>query len=162
MLTLILFFSILGYLGKVGTKSIQSTDLSGENINGITILQSIHSEELIKKNITPVKRLENLLDSNYYELSNGLIIAINKDDLIEKIIVTSSTSNKTFKTARSISLGDSLEKVIKTYGGNYYKQESELTSEPITGYMDIDEKIKIEFWSYEGKVDEIRIELTNY
>lgn len=138
----------------------KTTTLGQENIDGIQMYESIDSKEFIQKYGTNLEKIDNAL-FDYYKLSDGLEIATNKQKQIIRVIINSET-NSNMKTSKGIGLGNSVDDVINAYGTNYYKRnEEQMPSSPVIGYVDHEKKVTIEFWNAEDKVVEIRCDITS-
>lgn len=138
----------------------QTTTLSQENIDGLQVYEGIDSKEFAQKYGTSLKKIDNAL-FDYYELSDGLKIATNKQRQIIRVVINSET-NSNIKTSKGIGVGSSVDDVINAYGTNYYKRtEEQMPWSPVVGYVDHERKVTIEFWNVENKVVEIRYDITS-
>lgn len=139
---------------------VKTTTLKQENIDGLKMYESIDSREFVKKYGTNLKKINNAL-FEYYRLSNGLEIATNKQRQIIRIIVSMDT-NSGIKTNKGIGVGSGINDVIKVYGTNYYKRnEEQMPSSPVIGYVDHKREVTIEFWNVKNKVAEIRYDIAS-
>lgn len=120
------------------------TNLEDENFGGMHLNQNINE-------INEVPFLENEDNPNIYYLSNGLRLKTDKHGKIKTMAITHKT-DKTVKTSRGISIGDSLETVKKTYGSEYDNREEQ--GAEIIVYKD--KTTFLEFWHWDEKVTEIR------
>lgn len=137
----------------------KTTNLIGENINGLQLYDNIDSKEFIKKYGTNLRRIDNAL-FDYYNLSNGLEIATNKTRQIIRIATVSNQVNTTVKTNKGISLESSVDDIIKAYGENYYKRMDD-SGVAVIGYVDQKRKTTLEFFNYRNKVTEIRYDISS-
>jgi uncharacterized protein YpmB len=120
------------------------TNLEDENFSGMHLNQNINE-------INEVPVLENKENPNIYYLSNGLRLISDKQGSIKALAITHKT-DKTVKTSRGISIGDTLETVKKTYGSVYENREEQGVG--IIVYKDNNHFL--EFWHWDDKVTEIR------
>lgn len=135
----------------------KTTNFNEENIGGLQLYKNINGKEFIKKYGTNSHRIDNAL-FDYYKLSDGLIIATNKDRQI--IRITDDESNKSIKTSKGINLKSSVDDVIKAYGANYYKRMDD-TGVSVIGYVDKKSKVTLEFFNYKNKVTMIRYDISS-
>ena len=133
------------------TKSLAPSVTSGK----INILCKM----FIEKYGTNIKKLDNSL-FDYYELSNGLEIATNKQKQIIRISTSSSQMNTIFKTSKGINLDSSVNDVIKAYGENYYKRMDD-SGVSVIGYVDKNRNVTLEFYNYKNKVTMIRYDISS-
>lgn len=126
--------------------SLITTDinLKGENFNGI------HLNENINK-LNPDGISKDTLNPNFFYLS-GLRIITDENKNIKNIAITHDT-DKNIKTSRGISVGDPLEKVIKSYGEDYYKRREQ----GVEMIVYVDKNKCLEFWYWNNEVQEIRL-----
>ncbi|OPJ60270.1 hypothetical protein [Clostridium chromiireducens] len=138
----------------------KTTSLSQENIDGISMYESIDSKEFVQKYGTNLERIDNAL-FDYYKLSDGLEIATNKQRQIIRVVINSDVKSN-MKTSKGIGLGSSVDDIINAYGTNYYKRtEEQMPSSPVIGYVDHERNVTIEFWNVENRVVEIRYDITS-
>jgi hypothetical protein len=130
----------------------RSTNLE-ENINSLRLYDKIDSKEFIKKYGINIKSPD-YEGYDYYNLSDGLLIATNKQKQIIAIM-NRDTSESTIKTGKGIKLESSVDNIIKFYGPNYYKRMDD-TGLSVIGYVDKKRKINLELFYYQNKVKEIR------
>jgi hypothetical protein len=119
-------------------------NLEDENFGGMNLNQNINE-------INEVPVLENKDNPNIYYLSNGMRLITDKHGTIKMMAITHKT-DKTVKTSRGISIGDSLETVKKTYDYEYDNREEQGVG--IIVYKDNNHFL--EFWHWDDKVTEIR------
>lgn len=119
-------------------------NLKDEKIGSINLNQNIS-----EFNEGDVSKESNTL--NTYYLSNGLRLITDKNGSIRIIAITHDT-DKTIKTSRGITVGDSLENVKNNYGKDFYNRQEQGTE--IIVYVDNNKFI--EFWHWDNKVQEIR------
>ncbi|MVX64961.1 hypothetical protein GKZ28_14805 [Clostridium chromiireducens] len=138
----------------------KTTPLGQENIDGISMYESIDSKEFVQKYGTNLERIDNAL-FDYYKLSDGLEIATNKQRQIIRVVINSDAKSN-MKTSKGIGLGSSVDDVINDYGTNYYKRtEEQIPWSPVIGYVDHERNVTIEFWNEENRVVEIRYDITS-
>lgn len=126
------------------TKSI---NLSEENIEGIYLGDSIDDYKIknkYEKSLTPDNDNSKY---NYYNLTDGIEIATNKDD---SKIIRFIIADENIKTSRGIHVGDNKSQIIKSYGKNYYKRVEQ--GADVIGYVDKDKQWCLEFWLVENNV----------
>jgi len=121
----------------------KTTNLSEENINGLQLYDDISSKAFIIKYGTNIERLDNAL-FDYYNLSDGLVIATDKQKQIIRITTGYNQTNTTLKTSKGINIESSVDDVIRAYGENYYKRMDD-SGVPVIGYVDQQRKITLEF-----------------
>ena len=133
-------------------KFTETTVLQTENINGFSVFDDIHSDRFIgiygKLNH---KSADNDL-YNYYKIQEGVEIATSANGGILRFIV----ENSSIATSRGIKVGDSLVKVKKAYGENFYKRTEQGLD--IIGYVDKKSHQSLEFWHDQKKVLFYRLE----
>lgn len=126
------------------TKSI---NLSEENIEGIYLGDSIDDYKIKNKYGKSLTPGNDNTKYNYYNLTDGIEIATNKDDSkIIRVIIT----DKNIKTSKGIHVGDNKNQIIKSYGKNYYKRVEQ--GADVIGYVDKDKQWSLEFWLFENNV----------
>lgn len=91
---------------------------------------------------------------DYYNLSDGLLIATNEKKQIIAIMINDK-SKFTLKTGKGIKLESSVDNIIKLYGKYYYKRLDDIGL-PVIGYVDKKRGTNLEFFYYGNKVKEIR------
>lgn len=140
MLILLTFLIAPNFILAVITPDI---NLEDENINSIRLNQNIH--EFSKFDIS-----EDLNNPNVYNLSGVRLITDAKGQ-INNIAITHDAA-ETVKTSRGITVGDSLEKVKRYYGGDFYSRHEQGVG--IIVYVDNNQFL--EFWHWNDEVQEIR------
>ena len=141
VLTIIIFLIAPNFILSVITPDI---NLKGESIGGIILNQDIN-----ELNIGEIS--EDILNPNLYHLSNGVRIITDENRIIKNIAIIHDT-DKTVKTSRGISVGDSLDNAKRYYGEDYFNRR-----EQGVGIIDYSDQNKfIEFWHWSNKVQEIR------
>ncbi|MEW9668258.1 hypothetical protein [Ammoniphilus sp. 3BR4] len=156
----IVFFGISIAL-NIGPRSdhfylTQSTDLSDESLAGISLYQNIHNDSFIQKYGSGRNDRNNSL-FDYYQLEDGIVVATQlQDDKIIRISI-GLNSNPSLATAKGIFPGDSIEVVEKKYGKNYYERVEQGID--IRGYVDKQNHRTIEFWHWNGNVQQIRYDI---
>ena len=139
--TIIIFFIAPNFILSVVTPDI---NLKDENFDGIHLNQDIN-----ELNVGEIS--EDILNPNFYQLSNGVRVITDENRFIKKIAITHDTDT-TVKTSRGISVGDSLDNVKRYYGEDYYNRREQGVG--IIVY--VDKNKFIEFWHWNNKVEEIR------
>jgi hypothetical protein len=135
--------------GKQGlVADTSSIDLSKENIDGIILGENIKESNLKHKYEIEVD------EPNTYYLDKKYYIVTNEKD---EIIYISVKEGEPFETGKGIKAGDRINQVIKKYGKNYYKYTNQGVQ--TIGYVDHENKCKIDFWYVDDKV--FLIELSN-
>lgn len=128
--------------------STESIDLSGENINSISI--NSYENDVINTfgKPTEVEEIEN--PKSKYLSYDGVEFGFVDEKVIRLFIRRTHENSKIYGTEKEIKIGDTKEQVIKEYGENYYERvESGLDT---LGYFDKDNMINIEFGFNENKV----------
>lgn len=126
------------------TKSI---NLSKENIEGIYLGDSIDDYKIKNKYENSLTPDNDNSKYNYYNLTDGIEIATNKDD---SKIIRFIIADENIKTFRGIHVGDNKNQIIKSYGKNYYKRVEQ--GADVIGYVDKDKQWSLEFWLFENNV----------
>lgn len=126
------------------TKSI---NLSKENIEGIYLGDSIDDYKIKNKYENSLTPDNDNSKYNYYNLTDGIEIATNKDD---SKIIRFIIADENIKTFRGIHVGDNKNQIIKSYGKNYYKRVEQ--GADVIGYVDKDKQWSLEFWLVENNV----------
>jgi hypothetical protein len=116
------------------------TDLHNENINGFYLFDDIHSDRFISVYGEQKQKSRETENYGYYKIKDGLEIATNEKGGIFRFIVESSG----IPSAKGIIVGDSISKVKKAYGENFYKRTEQGVD--ILGYVDQRNHQSIEFW----------------
>jgi len=148
----------------------KTSDLSGENINGVQLYDYIDNEDFIKKYGINLKRLDNDL-FDYYKLNNDLVIATNKNRQIIRITTDFSEANirittvynqgnTALKTSKGINLQNSINDIIKAYGENYYMRIDD-SKGMVLGYVDKKNKATLEFFYSQNKVTQIQYDISS-
>jgi hypothetical protein len=94
-------------------------------------------------------------DTASTDLSNENIAGLRLNDEMTRIIMRDNTTT----TEKGISLGNSITNVLQAYGENYYERMEQ--GAEIIGYYDRKKEWTLEFWYYDGKVVEIRLDLSS-
>lgn len=126
------------------TKSI---NLSEENIVGIYLGDSIDDYKIKNKYGKSLTPGNDNSKYNYYNLTDGIEIATNKDD---SKIIRFIIADENIKTSRGIHVGDNKDQILKSYGKNYYTRVEQGTD--IIGYVDKEKKWSLEFWLVENNI----------
>ncbi|WP_163969345.1 hypothetical protein [Oceanobacillus halotolerans] len=151
--TIIMFLILIGCepLAK-GTmdfyESTESIDLSGENINSISINSNKNDVINAFENPTDVEVIEN--PKSKYLSYDGIEFGFIEDRVIRLFIRREHKNSKIYETSKEIKIGDTKEKVIKEYGENYYERVQDGLD--TVGYFDKDNMINVEFGFYKNKV----------
>jgi len=142
-ISLIIIFPIIimGILLSVATSDI---NLKDENFDGIDLMQNINKLYVDKSK-------EDINNPHIHYLSNGIRIVTNENDTIKYIAINNST-DKSVKTNKGISVGDSIYKVQQFYGEDYDNRSEQGTE--IIVYNDSNRYL--EFWYWNNEVQEIR------
>jgi len=170
LISCIIFGAIQYSKRSTSFRFTNTTDLSGENINGVQLYDDIHSKDFIKKYGTNLKRLDNDL-FDYYRLNNDLVIATNKNRQIIrittdynsaniKITTAFNQANTTLKTSKGINLENSIEDIIKAYGENYYMR-IDASKGMVMGYVDKNKNSTLEFFYSQNKVTQIKYDISS-
>lgn len=128
--------------------STKSTGLSNENVESI----SLNSKEMEVTDVfgepKEIREIKNPPSKYlaYDEIEFGIID--------EKVTIYFFNDN--YSSSRGTKTGDSKEKVIETYGEDYYERTD--TGLEIIGYFDKEEMINIEFSFLDNKVNGIMVE----
>lgn len=125
----------------------KSTELSKENVEGISLGDEINSKKIVSKYGKITKPSHDNSLYNYYLLREGIKIATNLDN---NKIIRFIVKDKAVGTEKGIRIGDKKDKIINLYGDNYYTRLEQGTN--IIGYVDKDKKLSIEFWLVESSV----------
>ncbi|RUL54052.1 MULTISPECIES: hypothetical protein [Lysinibacillus] len=121
-------------------------NLDDENINGIHLNQNIN-----ELNTNAISQDKNNPSINYL---SGIRLIKDENGNINNIAITHE-SNKTVKTSRGITVGDSIESVKISYGENYYNR----TEQGVEIMVYVHNNKFIEFWHWNNEVQEIRFGL---
>ncbi|CEH33533.1 hypothetical protein [Romboutsia lituseburensis] len=125
----------------------KSINLSKENIEGIYLGDSIDDYKIKNKYENSLTPDNDNSKYNYYNLTDGIEIATNKDD---SKIIRFIIDDENIKTFRGIHVGDNKNQIIKSYGKNYYKRVEQ--GADVIGYVDKDKQWSLEFWLFENNV----------
>lgn len=151
--TIIMFLILIGCEPLAKEKmdfyeSTESIDLSGENINSISI--NSYENDVIDTfgKPTEIEEIEN--PKSKYLSYDGVEFGFVDDKVIRLFIRRTHENSKIYETANEIKIGNTKEKVIKEYGENYYDRVEDGLD--MVGYFDKDNMINIEFGFNENKV----------
>ena len=147
VISLVVVFLIISFLIAPNfTLSLVTPDinLKDENFDGVHLNQNIN-----ELNVDEIS--EDILNPNFYHLSNGVRIITDENRNIKNIAITHDT-DKTVQTSRGISVGDSLENVKKYYGEDYYNRREQGVG--IIVYVNKNKFLA--FWHWNNEVQEIR------
>ena len=147
-ISLVVVFLVISFLFAPNNMlSLVTRDISlkDENFDGIYLNENIN-----KLNANEIS--EDILNPNFYYLSNGLRVITDENKNIRNIAITHDT-DKNVKTYRGISVGDSLENVKKFYGDDYYTRREQ----GVEIIVFVDKNKFLEFWYWNNEVQEIRL-----
>jgi hypothetical protein len=123
-------------------KSIESTDLSGEHMNSVSL--STQEEVVLISFGEPEKVHEIANPKTKYLVYDDIEFGIENNEVFCYFF----TGDKS--TAKGISKGDSRDKVMETYGPKYYERTD--TDSDIIGYLDKHHGINLEFSFHENNL----------
>lgn len=138
----------------------KTTNLSKENIDNIYLLDNMekyndkYSFSIAKDVSHPGYEVYNI-DKNVNKL-----ITVNKNKK-NSTIYRIQTSDISSNTSKNVSIGTSVEDLIKIYGENYIERSSD-QSDKLIEYVDRDNNILITFFIYKDKVDAITLEVKDF
>ena len=124
-----------------------STNLGNENVDGLSLNDDFYSEIISEKYGKKTEQSRDVENYDYFELTNGIEVAVNKKGKISRFIVTDSN----LETAKGIKIGDKKNDILQAYRENYYFRTEQ--GADIIGYVDKKRKISIEFWLFDDKVN---------
>ncbi len=151
-LFIIFFISIFLALFIEESKSLRfhftkSINLSEENIEKMYLGDSTNQYKIKNKYGKSFSPSKDNVEYNYYNLTDGLEIATNKND---NKIIRFIIDNENIKTSRGIHIGDDKNQIIKFYGENYYTRTEQGLN--IIGYIDKKKECCLEFWLGENDI----------
>ncbi|WP_148449953.1 hypothetical protein [Gorillibacterium timonense] len=155
---IILFLSF----SPITRQAVRSTPLSHEAINGVQVRDRMDDPAFVSRYGSPISKDDNDLYDYYHWAGGPVTASVNSGDkqgTIMRVILTDpegQPSSAQLQTEKGIRLGDSKEKVLALYGGDYYTSREQ--GADIIGYIDHEEHLTLEFWCSEGKVAEIRLD----
>lgn len=129
-----------------------TTNLGEENVDGLSLNDDFYSEKISEKYGKKTEQSRDVENYDYFELTNGIEVAVNNKGKITRFIVTDSN----LETTKGIKIGDEKKKIIQVYGENYYFRTEQ--GADIIGYVDKKRKISIEFWLFDNKVNFYRLD----
>ena len=129
-----------------------STNLGKENVDGLSLNDDFYSEKVLEKYGKKTEQSRDVENYDYFELTNGIEVAVNKEGKISRFIVT----NSNLETAKGIKIGDKKNDILQAYRENYYFRTEQ--GADIIGYVDKERKISIEFWLFDDKVNFYRLD----
>lgn len=140
----------------------ESIDLSNENIGGLYLSDKINSKKITSKYGELSVPNPDIYEYDYYDLTKNIKVATKKDDYeIVRFCVYNENLKSEITTEKGVRLGDSKEKVINSYGENYYTRLEQGTD--IIGYVDKEKNYSIEFWlGYEENIEEENVWLIRF
>ncbi|WP_175989190.1 DUF4309 domain-containing protein [Bacillus sp. Marseille-Q1617] len=131
--------------------NVESTDLSGEMVNSISL--SSKKEDVLKRFGLPEKTHQISKPKTTFLVYKDIQFGLKNNEVFRYFF------SDNHSTSERITAGDPSEKVIETYGSNYYERTD--TGAEIIGYFDKQHHINIEFSFYENKVIGTIIEKIN-
>ncbi|MDR7071043.1 hypothetical protein [Fictibacillus barbaricus] len=141
-------------------KEVESTDLSDESIDDIKVGMSINEKTLRMKHGNFEEHPDNeqyATQRNYDQYWNKDIILSVDRETKEVLQVGVVETNDTSSSSLGIKIGSPIEKVIKTYGENYFTYEDKEQAINIIGYVDHQKNLEISFIHFDDKVTGINI-----
>jgi hypothetical protein len=104
-------------------RNIKITDLNGENINGISLMEKYNESDIEKKfgKVTTKSEDKNYRIYGYYTQQYDVSLHVDKDNNIMKI--NAGFPDTFLKTNRGITKGSTFADVEKYYGSNYLKKK---------------------------------------
>ena len=142
-------------------REVRSTDLTSESIENIMVgmkrnIESLHEKlEILKAHPDNDFYSANRNFDQYY-LNDDILISVDRET--EEILQISILENNyTSESARGINLGSTIEKVILTYGENYYTFEDKDQSIYEIGFIDHTNNLDLSFRHFEGEVKGISL-----
>ena len=111
-----------------------STNLGKENVDGLSLNDDFYSEKISEKYGKMAEQSRDVENYDYFELTNGIEVAVNKEGKITRFIVTDSN----LETAKGIKIGDKKNDILQAYRENYYFRTEQ--GADIIGYVDKEEK----------------------
>lgn len=124
----------------------KNTDLHSENINGLSLFDSIKMDKFESIYCKPTYKSRDHKQYTYYNLQEGLEIATKSNGGILRFIV----ETRTIPTTKGIKVGDAISKVKKVYGEKYFTRTEQGLE--IVGYVDKKNHQSLEFWHDQKKV----------
>jgi hypothetical protein len=131
--------------------NVESIYLAGETVNSISL--SSKKEDVLKRFGHPEKTHEISRPKTTYLVYKDIEFGLKNNEVFRYFF------SENYSTFRGITAGDPSEKVIETYGPNYYERTD--TGAEIIGYFDKQHNINLEFSFYENKVTGTIIEKIN-
>ena len=103
-------------------RTIKSTDLNGENINGVSLMKKYNESDIEKifGKVTTKSEDKNYSIYGTYTEQYDLSLYVNKDNNIMKI--NAGLQDISLKTNKGITKGSTLADVEKYYGINYFRK----------------------------------------
>lgn len=129
-----------------------TTNLGNESVDGLSLNDDYYSKKILEKYGKKTEQSRDVENYDYFQLSNGIEVAVNKKGKITRFIITDSG----LETAKGIKIGDTKKDVIQAYGDNYYFRIEQGLD--IIGYIDKKRNISIEFWIADNKVNFYRLD----
>lgn len=150
-IAILIIILLSGYVFFNNISKENYISLKDESISGIKIFEKyeVNSDISIER--------QKIGEFIYIKLIDNLQIAVDNNGYINRIEVRNYDNNKElFSTAKGITILDSKNDIIQMYGDRYYKRIEQ--GAKIIGYRDIENKIKLEFWFIEDKIEMIRLD----
>lgn len=142
-------------------KDVKSTNLLGENIDSVEIGMIIADKTFQEKYGNPQEDDYNnhyLLEGRKYDQYwiDQLLLGVDRETK-EILSVGFLSNNHESSSLKGIKLGDSIEKVISTYGDNFYTYRDNEQSIYIIGYVDHPNNLTLSFVHYNDVVTGISL-----
>lgn len=103
-------------------KKIESTNLSGENICGVYLMEKYNENEIEKKFGKVTKQTEEKNYYNYEYATQQFIIFLKVDKDNNIIRIAADLEDASLKTSKGIAKGSTFNDVQKSYGSNFLKE----------------------------------------
>ena len=121
-------------------------------LEGLFLNEDFNSGKITKIHGKKTEQSRNVTGYDYFELKEGIEVAVNKTGKITRFIITDSS----LETVKGLKIGDNKEDVIKAYGKNHHSRSEQGAN--IIGYVDKKREISLEFWLFDDKVDFYRLD----
>jgi len=129
-----------------------TTNLGKEDIDGLSLNNDFYSGKISEKYGKELEKSRDVENYDYFELTNGIEVAVDKKGKITRFIIT----ERGLETAKGIKIGDTKEDIIKAYGDNYYFRVEQGAN--IIGYVDKERERSLEFWLFDNEVNLYRLD----
>ncbi|WP_226683253.1 hypothetical protein [Sutcliffiella horikoshii] len=136
-------------------REVESTNLSGETIDGIELGMDISNETFQQK----YGRAKPDPDNQHYSAQgrkydqywiNGLLLGVDRET--NEILSIGRISNHPSSAENRVELGDSMEKVILEYGDHFYTYNDSQQSISVIGYVDHSNNLHLSINHSENRV----------